>query len=64
MTTALSVSGLSFAYRDSLVLRGVALDLPQGVGPGVMPGDPRQRHALHHIPHRAWFPLRLTQPQQ
>ena len=31
MTTALSVSGLSFAYRDSLVLREVTLDLPQGV---------------------------------
>ena len=27
-------------------------------------GDPRQRHALHHIPHRACVPLRLTQPQQ
>lgn len=26
MTAALSVSGLSFAYRDSLVLREVTLD--------------------------------------
>ena len=36
MTTALSVSGLSFAYRDSLVLREVTLDLPQGVVLGVI----------------------------
>lgn len=36
MTAALSVSGLSFAYRDSLVLREVTLDLPQGVVLGVI----------------------------
>ena len=36
MTTALSVSGLSFAYRDLLVLREVTLDLPQGVVLGVI----------------------------
>ena len=36
MTAALSVSGLSFAYRDSLVLREVPLDLPQGVVLGVI----------------------------
>ena len=30
MTAALSVSGLSFAYRDSLVLREVAFDLRRG----------------------------------
>ena len=36
MTTVLSVSGLSFAYRDSLVLREVTLDLPQGVVLGVI----------------------------
>jgi len=36
MTAALSVSGLSFAYRDSLVLREVTFDLPQGVVLGVV----------------------------
>ena len=36
MTAALNVSGLSFAYRDSLVLREVTLDLPQGVVLGVI----------------------------
>ena len=36
MTAALSVSGLSFAYRDSLVLREVTLDLPQGVVMGIV----------------------------
>ena len=36
MTSVLSVSGLSFAYRDSLVLREVTLDLPQGVVLGVI----------------------------
>ena len=36
MTAALSVSGLSFAYRGSLVLREVTLDLPQGVVLGVI----------------------------
>ena len=36
MTAALSVSGLSFAYRDSLVLREVAFDLPQGVILGIV----------------------------
>ena len=36
MTAALNVSGLSFAYRDSLVLREVTLDLPQGVVMGIV----------------------------
>ena len=36
MTAALSISGLNFAYRDSLVLRDVSLDLPQGVVLGIV----------------------------